>query len=81
MSKMVDIEELINGKYEKHWAESLQVGDRCKARIRHKTDGSKNIIGADIIVIENRDKNILASFKDKEVLIPYNELIRIEADE
>lgn len=24
----------------KHWAEGLQVGDRCKATIRHKKDGT-----------------------------------------
>lgn len=37
----------------KHWAEDLQIGDRVIACIRHKTDGSKNIHGATVIVVEN----------------------------
>ena len=62
-------------KYKKHWAESLEMGDRCKATIRHQTDGTKNIHNADIIVIKHLDKAILAAFDGNEVVVPYNELI------
>ena len=63
---------------QKHWAESLEIGDKCLATIRHKIDGEKNIHNAKIIVIEN-DKNNriikgnLAFTKDVYDL-PYNEL-------
>ena len=36
-----------------HWKEKLEAGDRAIACIRHKTDGSKNIHNANVIVINN----------------------------
>ena len=59
-----------------HWAEELQPGDRCIATIRHQTDGSNNIHGANVIVIENNHKikSIKGWFDSTEHIIPYNEL-------
>lgn len=64
----------------KHWAEKLQTGDRCIATIRHKTDGSKNIHNAKIIVMVNYThvSKISAWYNDKRVSVPYNELSEIK---
>jgi hypothetical protein len=63
-------------KYPSHPAEVLETGDRVIATIRHKTDGSKNIHNADLIVIENRKqvRHIRALWGQNEYLIPYNDL-------
>lgn len=34
-----------------HWATKLEVGDRFKATLRHKTDGTQNKHNVDCIVI------------------------------
>ena len=70
----------LQGKTISHWAEHLQSGDRCIATIRHKTDGSKNIIGANVIVVENQKlvKHIIAFYKSERFLIPYNDLKKSE---
>lgn len=61
---------------QKHWAEKLEIGDRVTATIRHKTDGSKNIHNAKIIVIVNYKHlhEISAWYNDKRIKIPYNEI-------
>lgn len=63
----------------KHWAESLQLGDRCVANIRHETDGNKNVHDARVIVVENEPhkRRILAWYNSKKIYIPYNELSEI----
>jgi len=70
------IEELIKSKKITHWAEEIVLGDRCKATIRHETDGSKNIHNVSVIVIENisNEKKIKASFLKKVAFIEYNDL-------
>jgi len=54
----------------------LEIGDRCKATIRHKTDGSKNLINVDVIVCENNKEAsfITVQYKNKKYTVPYNEL-------
>ena len=68
--------EELNKKYTPHFAANLQVGDRCIATIRHKSDGSKNIHNAHIIVIKNniKQRTIKALFQSVKYIIPYNEL-------
>jgi hypothetical protein len=63
-------------KYKGHWAEKLQVADRVIATLRHKTDGSRNVHGAEVIVVENkaREKVIIGWWNDREYTIAYNEL-------
>lgn len=72
----MDLEKQSNMKYVSHWAEELQVGDKCLATIRHHSDGSKNIHNAECIVIENdlNKKQIKAFCLNEEMLINYNEL-------
>lgn len=74
--KSIDINHL---KHIPHWAESLETADRCIALIRHKTDGTKNINNASVIVIRNNvlKQQITALFNDIEYNIPYNELSKI----
>lgn len=62
----------------KHWANSLEIGDRVIAFIRHQTDGSKNF-RAKMIVVENDRKNskIVAALGYKTFTVPYNELREI----
>lgn len=64
----------------KHWADALEIGDKCLATIRHKTDGSKNLHNVEVIVIENKkkDKEIVGWFPEYKVRIPYNELSEIK---
>ena len=71
----MNIQDLINQKNINHWAEELVCGDRCKATIRHETDGSLNKINVDVIVIENiiSQRKIKAYFEE-EVFINYNNL-------
>jgi hypothetical protein len=72
----MDLKEFYKQKYVGHWAEELEVGDRCTATIRHKTDGSKNIIDATVIVVQNNKerKSIIGWLAPNEHEIPYNEL-------
>ncbi|MCK9282294.1 MAG: hypothetical protein M0P71_16885 [Melioribacteraceae bacterium] len=72
----MDLDKFYNQKYIGHWAEKLQVGDRCKATIRHKIYGSKNLHNIEIIVIENLQskKEIVGFFDNQKKHIPYNEL-------
>jgi len=72
LEKFKEIEE----KYVNHWAERLEPGDRCKATIRHKTDGSKNLHNVEIIVVENlhSEEKIVGYFKKRKKQIQYNEL-------
>lgn len=71
----MDIIKFQSEKYQKHWAENLQVGDRVKGTIRHQTDGSKNKIDVDVIVVANlHNSKIEAHFEGKNYTIPYNEL-------
>lgn len=62
----------------KHWAESLEIGDRCKATIRHKNDGSKNIVNANAIVLDNSiaTRSVIVSVSELKgrVKVPYSEL-------
>jgi hypothetical protein len=64
----------------KHWAESLEVGDKCLATIRHKTDGSKNLHNVEVIVIENNatKEEISAWFPEYKAVIPYNDLKELQ---
>ena len=75
----MDLDKIINSKYVSHWAKDLQVGDRCKATIRHKTDGTKNRHNVEVIVVENLQskKHILGYFDGCKKLIPYYELSKI----
>lgn len=60
-----------------HWAETLETGDRVLATIRHKTDGSKNLIDQSAIVVNNNkdDSNILVAInKDDLHIVPYSEI-------
>jgi len=72
----MDLEKFYKTKSVTHWAEKLQVGDRCKATIRHKTDGSKNMHNLEVIVVENlqSEKKIIGYFDDQKKHICYNEL-------
>lgn len=76
----MDLDKFYNEKYISHWAEELQVGDKCKATIRHKTDGSKNLHNVEIIVVENlqSEKKIVGYFNKRKKQIPYNELSKCE---
>lgn len=61
----------------KHWADALEPGDTCLATIRHETDGSKNLVNIEVIIIDNDRaiKKIEAWFKPGfKATIPYNEL-------
>jgi hypothetical protein len=80
----MDLNEFMDTKYPKHYAETLIQGDRIKATIRHRTDGNKNIIDADMIFIRcNNDKTITAYYEgDGNIIqkgeymieIPFNEI-------
>jgi hypothetical protein len=63
-----------------HWAEKLEIGDKCLATIRHKEGGEKNLHNVEVIVIDNdwENKEIHAWFPEYKVVIPYNELKPIE---
>ena len=71
--------EKIRRNHVQHWAETLEAGDRCKATIRHKTDGSKNRHNVDIVVIENllSERRIIGYFDEITESIPYNELTKV----
>jgi len=62
-----------------HWAESLQVGDKCLATIRHKNDGTKNMHKVEVIIFENNinEQNVCAWFPEFKVILPYNDLSKI----
>jgi hypothetical protein len=64
----------------KHWAESLEVGDRCIGTLRHTTDGSKNVKGAKLIVVENNliERFVQGAIGNHVWKVPYNELSRID---
>ena len=68
----------IRRSHVQHWAERLEAGDRCKATIRHKTDGSKNRHNVDIVVIDNllSERRIIGYFDEITESIPYNELTK-----
>lgn len=69
----------MNEKYVSHWAENLQLGDRCLATIRHETIGELNRHNVPVIVIENiiSEKKIKGSFFDEIGFINYCELTAI----
>lgn len=75
----MDLEKFHNGKYISHWAEELEVGDKCLATIRHKTDGEKNLQNVEIIVVSNdiENKKVIGFFSLKKRVIPYNDLAKI----
>ncbi|TQM18352.1 hypothetical protein [Chryseobacterium aquifrigidense] len=63
----------------KHWAEDLKKDDKCKATIRHRTDGTKNRKNVEISIILNCIEFGVPSVlgKDEEGItyrVPYNEL-------
>lgn len=60
----------------KHWAEALEIGDRIKATIRHKTNGSKNDTDVPVIVVENYKyaREVKVKFMNEFHRVPYNEL-------
>jgi len=62
-----------------HWAESLEPADRCKATIRHSSNGAKNLIDVEVIVVRNRkrEREIEAVHGPTPYTIPYNELTKI----
>jgi hypothetical protein len=78
--RAMDLEKFESMKYISHWAEELEVGDRCKATIRHKTDGSKNQHNVEVVVVENLPLNelIIGYFNKEKKEIPYNELKKID---
>jgi len=70
----------------KHWAAGLIAGDRCLATIRHESDGAKNLINKEVIVIDNcpakKEITAVLSGADKDPVkytIPYNELSKLPA--
>lgn len=75
----MDLEKFMNEKYVSHWAENLQLGDRCLATIRHATIGELNRHNVPVIVIENiiAEKKIKGSFFDEIGFINYNELTAV----
>ena len=75
----MDLEKFYKEKYVSHWAEGLEIGDKCLATIRHKTDGSKNLHNVEVIVIENNKekKEIVGWFPEVKATIPYNELKKL----
>ncbi len=75
----MDLEKFMNEKYPKHWAENLQIGDRCLTTIRHETIGELNRHNVPVIVIENiiSENKIKGSFFDEIGFINYNELTAI----
>lgn len=75
----MDLEKFMNEKYASHWAENLQLGDRCLATIRHETIGELNRHNVPVIVIENiiSEKKIKGSFFDEIGFINYCELTAI----
>jgi hypothetical protein len=75
----MDLEKFMSEKYVSHWAENLQLGDRCLATIRHETIGELNRHNVPVIVIENiiAEKKIKGSFFDKIGFINYNELTAV----
>ena len=77
--KNMDLEKFYKEKYVSHWAEGLEIGDKCLATIRHKTDGSKNLHNVEVIVIENNKekKEIVGWFPEVKATIPYNELKKL----
>jgi len=60
----------------KHWAESLQSGDRVTGTIRHKTDGNLNRHNVEMIVAEviPEHKQVLAVVYGFTIYVPFNEL-------
>jgi len=75
----MDLQKIMNEKHIFHWAEELQMGDRCLATIRHQTIGELNRHNIPVIVIENiiSEKKIKGSFFDEIGFINYNELTKI----
>jgi hypothetical protein len=75
----MDLEKFYNEKYISHWAEELELGDRCLATIRHKTDGSKNRNNIEIVVGGNDTdgKRISGWCNGEKFIIPYNELSQL----
>jgi hypothetical protein len=66
---------------QKHWAASLETGDRVTATIRHKTDGTLNKHNVPCIVIANYPHSngmsgFIITHEDDcgEIAVPYNEL-------
>ena len=76
----MDLDKFYSEKHIGHWAEELQAGDRCKATIRHRTDGTKNLHNVDVIVVDNlpSKKMIVGYFDKRKKKIPYNELSKCE---
>jgi len=74
-----ELNRMMEGKSYSHFAEKLQIRDRCIATIRHQTDGSKNIIGANVVIISNslKERSIKAYFNHTEYNIPYYELTEL----
>ena len=72
----MDFAKELRMKNTSHWAADLEEGDICIATIRHKTDGSLNLINEQVVVVENSPKNkrITGAYQDFEYHIPYNEL-------
>lgn len=60
----------------KHWAEYLEIGDKVLANVRHETDGSKNKMKQEAIVIMNFpfDWKVKLFVNGFEKEIDYNEL-------
>ena len=70
------VSRLNNMEDQKHWANSLEIGHKVIAFVRHESDGRKNF-RARFTVIENDriNKKIVAALGDKTYTIPYNELM------
>lgn len=70
------MENFLKQKSISHWAEELQTGDKVLANIRHKTDGSKNLMKQESIVIVNFhfDWKVKIFVNGEEKTVDYNEL-------
>lgn len=67
-------------KYQKHWVENLQVGDRLLICLRHPTDGSFNRHNVPAIFVSSDSISRIAKVSvDNEVIeIPFNEAKQID---
>lgn len=62
-----------------HFAKKLKAGDEFIATIRHKTDGSKNLLNQKCIVVHNGElgDSLIGKTESGIVRIPYNEITEI----
>ncbi|WP_278494909.1 hypothetical protein [Chryseobacterium arthrosphaerae] len=67
------------GNLTEHFAKKLKAGDTFIATIRHKTDGTKNLVNKKCTVVHNGglEDSLIAKMDHGIVRIPYNEINEI----